>query len=73
MITKRLEMIFQTAGGSRATIAVQDPLDTLTADQVKTVMDTIITKNVFQTRSGDLVGVIGARIVTREVNELPVA
>lgn len=72
MITKRLEMIFQNAGGSRATIAVPEPDAALTAVQVQAAMNDIIAKNVFESNGGDLVAIAGARIVTRDVTELAV-
>ncbi|WP_227762438.1 DUF2922 domain-containing protein [Zhaonella formicivorans] len=70
MLTKRLEMIFRNAGGGRTTISVLDPKDTLTEAEVQAAMQTIITKNIFETSGGDLVGIIGARVVTTDVTDL---
>lgn len=69
-MTQRLEMIFRTAGGRRATIAVIDPQDNLDAATVQNAMNAIITKNIFAATTGDLVGIIGARIVSRDTVEL---
>ena len=66
MATTQLEMIFRTAGGRRATVAVPDPLTTLEAAAVETAMNTIITKNIFTSNSGDLVAAIEARVTTRD-------
>ena len=47
-------MVFRTSGGRRATISVLDPLDTLDAETVETAMNTIISKNIFDSNSGEL-------------------
>jgi len=70
MITKRLEMSFQNNAGSRVTISVQDPREDLVEDDVRNAMQTIIDKNVFSSSGGDLVRIVGARIVATEVTEL---
>ncbi len=67
---KRLEMIFATAGGSRSTISLDEPLDDLDQATVQAAMQTIIDKNIFATKTGALTGINAARIVTREVTEL---
>lgn len=66
----RLEMLFTTEGGRSATVALADPKDGLTGAQVKTVMDTIIAKNIFTAPSGNLASIRGARIVDRQVTEV---
>jgi hypothetical protein len=68
--TTRLEMVFRTSGGRRATISVLDPLDTLDAETVETAMNTIISKNIFDSNSGELVAAAQARITTRETVSL---
>jgi len=70
MITKRLEMSFQNNAGSRVTISVQDPREDLVEDDVRNAMQTIIDKNVFSSSGGDLVRIVGSRIVATEVTEL---
>lgn len=67
---KNLEMIFQNAAGKNARISVADPKDNLTAAEVQTAMDTILAKNIFNTTGGDIVKVVSARIVTRDVAEI---
>jgi len=70
MITKRLQLIFQNNAGLRTTLTVQDPRDDLTADEVQTVMEMIIARNIFESSGGDLTAIIGARVVTTEVNNI---
>lgn len=70
MISKRLEMTFQNMAGSRVTISVQDPKEDLGEEDVRGAMETIIDRNIFSSPGGDLVRIVGARIVTTEVAEL---
>ncbi|WP_366922159.1 DUF2922 domain-containing protein [Metallumcola ferriviriculae] len=72
MITKNLELIFQTSTGRRSTIRIPNPKDTLTAAEVQTAMNDIIGKNVFHVDGSSYTGILGARIVTRDVSELQV-
>lgn len=65
-ITTRLEMVFRTAGGRRATLSVLNPSTAIDAETVEEAMDTILDKNVFDSKTGDLVAAIQARITTRE-------
>lgn len=70
MLTKRLELIFQTAGGGRLRISIADPRENLTPAEVETAMNTTIAKNIFNSRTGDATAILGARIVSREVIDL---
>ena len=70
MQTKRLEMIFQNTSGNRITVSVLDPKADLTAEAIQAVMEQIISLNVFKSSGGQLTAVLGARVVTRDVNEL---
>ncbi|MBC7324302.1 MAG: DUF2922 domain-containing protein, partial [Moorella sp. (in: Bacteria)] len=67
MPTKRLELIFQNVAGRRTTLAIQDPREDLTEGEVRGVMELILARNIFTSPGGDLIAVVGARIVTREV------
>ena len=72
-VKTNLEMIFVNALGSKTTLRVADPLDTLTAAEVKTAMETIVAKNAFTSGGGELVSVAGARVVSREVTDFDLA
>lgn len=69
-MTSRLEMVFITAGGGRLRISVPDPRPDLTATDVETAMNTIISKNVFASRTGDASAILSARVVTTDTAEL---
>ena len=68
-MAKKLVMIFKTAKGTASTMTVDQPKDGLTETEIRTVMDTIIAKNVFSTNSGDLVEVKSAEIITTTSEE----
>ncbi len=70
MLTKRLELVFQTSGGGRLRISVPDPKEGLTPAEVQAAMNTIIAKNIFSSRTGDAVAVLGARIVSRDTTDI---
>ena len=52
------------------TISVAEPKDDLTSTEVEEAMDEIINQNIINSTGGDLVQVVGARLVTRQVVEL---
>ncbi len=68
--TTVLRMIFTDEEGRNRAINVQDPDPAITSSEVETVMDSVISKNVFSTTGGDLVGKVKAEIVEREVTSL---
>jgi len=63
-----LQMIFSNTEGRNSTISVADPDPEVTSGEVETVMDSILTKNVFETTGGDLIEKVRAQIVTRTVD-----
>lgn len=67
-----LQLVFQTAGGSRRTISIEDPKEDLTDAQVQEAMDAILSRNIFTTADGDFVSILGARKVTTEISEFNV-
>jgi hypothetical protein len=67
---KTLEMIFENTLGKNARVSVPDPKEDLDPQEVKTAMDAILAGNIFTTPGGDMEKILGARIVSREVEEL---
>lgn len=63
-MAKKLVMAFKTVEGTTSTLTVDEPKDGLTEADVREVMDTIVVQNMFNTNSGDLVGVKSAEIIT---------
>jgi len=69
-VDKNLELIFKNAAGKNARISMKDPKDDLTTEEVQALLDNIVAKNVFETTGGDLVEVVGARLIQKEVIQL---
>lgn len=65
-----VELVFVTASGSNHTLNVPSPVAGLTAAAAKAVMNTIISKNIFTTKGGDLVGIHAARLHTTNTVDL---
>ena len=67
---KEAELVYGTALDSQHTMNVQDPRDDLTLAQSTAVMQTVVDKNIFATKTGDLVSISAARIHTSETTPL---
>lgn len=65
-MVKTLEMVFRSGSGKEVTVSVVDAKDDLTLAEVKAVMQDVVTKNIFRTKSGDLVQVVEARIRSKD-------
>lgn len=68
-----LRMIFKNSNGTRTTISIPDPRQDLTADEVASAMNFMISSGIFQPRGYELTEIISAEIVATEVTELAVA
>lgn len=65
-----LQMVFRNEEGRTVTISLADPIETLDSNQVQLVMEEIIEKNIFTSSGGNLLEVVAARLVSREVTEV---
>jgi hypothetical protein len=63
-MAKRLVMTFLTAQGTNSSLSLDEPKEGLTEAEVRTVMQSIITQNVFNTTKGDLTEIKSAEIIT---------
>lgn len=68
-----LSMTFLTTTNAKATITISGIKEDLTKEQVSGLMDTLIAKNVFSTKSGDLASKSGASITKKQVTKIEVA
>ena len=66
-MVQTLEMVFRNESGKEVVINMLEPKDNLTLTEVSTVMQDIISKNIFSTASGDLVQVVEARIRSNDM------
>ncbi len=67
-----LEMEFLDTAGKKFKITIDEPRENLTEQDIRSVMDEIVEKDVFFSTAGDIVAVSGARIVTTRVEELTI-
>jgi hypothetical protein len=65
-------MVFQNQAGNNVSISIPEVKDTLTQAEIKTLMELIVSKNIFDSIGGDLVGMMEANIITRDVQEIAV-
>ena len=67
---KNLQMTFLNDAGKSFAINVPCVKDELTAQQIKALMELIISKKIIETSGGDLVKAIGANFVSRSVEKV---
>ena len=65
-----LEMQFETLGGKKLTISVDEPRTNLTALEVETGMQALIVSNVFEVNGFGLGNAFSARLIERNVSDL---
>ena len=71
-MSKSLIMNFLTEEGKRTSVRVANVKEEITDLEVKTAMETIIAKNIFTSKSGDLRTVDSAHILESSTTELTV-
>jgi len=70
LMNKTLELQFQTESGATSTLSVDSPKEPVNPADVKAAMESIIDQDVFVTPTGALVGIKGARVVARGVEDV---
>ena len=65
-----LEMQFETAGGKKLSVSVDDPRANVTAQEVETGMQAVITSAVFEVDGFGLANAFNARLIERNVTDL---
>lgn len=68
-----LTMTFLTERGQKSTISISGVKEGITKDQVNTLMNTIIQKNIFLTKSGALVSKDDAKLTERKITKYELA
>lgn len=66
----KLEMDFLDEINKRVRISVDEPLEDLAQSEIESAMDSIISRNIFQSNGVDLVNKHSARIISTVVNEM---
>jgi hypothetical protein len=67
---KVLRMTFETADGGSMSMSLNDPREDVTGAEIEAVMDTVITKNIFQSSGGDLIAKKDAKIIDTTTNDM---
>lgn len=68
-----LAMTFTTEGGKNTTLSISGVKNTITAADANTLMDLIISKNIFLVDAGALIGKDSAKLTERKVTKFDVA
>lgn len=71
-MAKTLQMVFLNQLGKNATINIPEVKDDVTEAEIKALMELIISKNIFDTTGGNLVALMEANLVSRDVQEITV-
>jgi len=67
-----LTMTFVTSNGDKASLTITGVKSAITQLEVSTLMDTIIAKDVFLTKTGSLTAKYGAQLTERQVTQFTV-
>lgn len=67
---KKIELFFENEEGKTVKYSLDNPGEDLSPVTVKTVMDTIIAQNIFESTGGELVAKKSARIVENVIEEI---
>lgn len=72
MKKSKLELEFKTVEGKKFSISLDEPRDDATEEEIRTVMDNIVSRNIFNPSGGDVESPVGARFITTTVQELTI-
>ena len=67
---KRIELFFENEDGKTVKYTLDNPAEPVNNETVKSVMDTIIAQNVFESTGGELVAKKSARLIENVVEEI---
>ena len=65
-----LRLVFGTENGKRHAMEFNNPKSDVTEQQVQALMQSIIDKNVFTTKNGNLTSIVDGGVVTRSFHDL---
>lgn len=68
-----LTMTFMSTTNTKVSITVNDVKDNLSKSEIEALMDILIQKNVFSTKSGDLATKYGAAVTQKQVTKYELA
>ena len=65
-ITRRLLLSFKCNNDKKVSLSVEDPRDDVTEAEIKSVMDLIVSKNIFTPNGSELVEAVDAKVVVTD-------
>lgn len=65
-------MVFLNNSGKNVSMNISGIKEDITAAEIKTVMETIISKNIFISTGGDLKSIMSASLVSKDTQQLSV-
>ncbi|WP_042274729.1 DUF2922 domain-containing protein [[Clostridium] dakarense] len=65
-LNKKLIMTFKNNDDKKISLSVEDPRDDITEEEIKSVMELILAKNIFAPNGMDLVAVVEAKVVVTD-------
>ncbi|MCF6136814.1 DUF2922 domain-containing protein [Pseudalkalibacillus berkeleyi] len=72
-MAKQIELLFENEEGGTVRISLEEPVEPVDTLALNSAMDKIISDNALISSGGDLVAKRGARIVERNVTDVPLA
>lgn len=72
-INRTLEMTFSNTLNKNHIIRVYDAKSDMTEAEITAVMDNIIAKNIFSGAGGELIGKVGAKLTSTQVDDFQLA
>ena len=72
-VTKRLVMVFKSTADKQVSISIDNPREDVTEQEIKDVMDLILSSNIFLPNGEELVSLVEAKIVVTNTTEYELA
>ena len=72
-VTKRLVMVFKSTADKQVSISIDNPREDVTEQEIKDVMDLILSSNIFFPNGEELVSLVEAKIVVTNTTEYELA
>lgn len=70
MESAKLEMEFLDSAGKKFRLTIDEPRADVTSEEIRTVMEDIVNRDIFFTTTGDVVSANAARIIRTTVEEM---
>lgn len=70
---KTLQMTFQNKAGKHVSINISKVKDNISEDQIKKLMKLIVAKNIFDSKGGEIVSSVSAKVISKDTQEIKIA